>query len=64
LEDDLTNSRKEAEELEEKFNQAEVDWQMRYNYMENELNNTIDEGIENIKKLENKNKESTETISG
>ncbi len=64
MEDDLTNSRKEAEELEEKFNQAEVDWQMRYNYMENELNNTIDEGIENIKKLENKNKESTETISG
>jgi sugar-specific transcriptional regulator TrmB len=52
LEDDLTQSRKEAENLAEKLNQTEMEWEMKYNYMENDLNNAIDEGKETINSLQ------------
>lgn len=52
MEDDLTQSRKEAENLAEKLNQTEMEWEMKYNYMENDLNNAIDEGKETINSLQ------------
>jgi hypothetical protein len=64
LEDDLTKSRKEADDLAEKLNQTEVDWEMKYNYMENDLNNTIDEGKETILSLEGAIRGLNDTITG
>lgn len=49
----MSIARREKNELEEKLNKTEVDWEMRFNYMENELNNMIDEGKETILDLEN-----------
>lgn len=53
MEVDLNRAIKEKTELEEKLNKTEVDGEMRFNYMENELNNMIDEGKNVIQNLEN-----------
>lgn len=45
--------KKEAKELGAKLDKAEVDWQMKFNHMENDLTKTIDEKEEKIMDLEN-----------